>query len=131
MKNFIKKRKILITVMVIVVLAISGYFYFNRDTGTGIETVEAKRGNVFQEVSVTGSVKPSENVDLAFESGGKISKIYAEVGDSVISGQALVQLDDSEIYAKLASAKANLKTQEAQLDELIRGTRKEKIIISQ
>lgn len=130
MKNFIKKRKILIIIVAIAILAISGYFYFNRKTGSGIETVEVKRGNVFQEVSVTGSVKPSEDVDLAFESGGKISKIYAEVGDNIFSGQALIQLDDSEVYAKLASAKATLKTQEAQLDELIRGVREEKIMVS-
>ncbi len=131
MKNFIKKRKILITVILIAILAISGYFYFNRQTGLDIETVEVKRGNVFQEVSVTGSVKPSEDVDLAFENGGKVSKIYVGVGDIVVSGQALVQLDDSEVYASLAGAKATLKTKEAELDELIRGTRNEEITISQ
>ncbi|MFA5098793.1 MAG: efflux RND transporter periplasmic adaptor subunit [Candidatus Paceibacterota bacterium] len=131
MKNFIKKRKTLIIVILVVVLAISGYFYLNRKTGSGIETVEAKLGNIFQEVSVTGSVKSSENVDLAFETGGKVSKIYTEVGDMVVSGQALIQLDDSEVYAKLAGAKATLKTQEAELNELIRGTREEELIISQ
>ncbi len=131
MKNFIKKRKILIIVVAAAILAVGGYFYFNRDTGSGVETVEAKKGNIFQEVSVTGSVKPSENVDLAFENGGKISKIYAEVGDMVVSGQALIQLDDSEVFASLASAKATLKTKEAELDELIRGAREEEIIISQ
>ncbi|MFH1346706.1 MAG: efflux RND transporter periplasmic adaptor subunit [Spirochaetota bacterium] len=131
MKNFIKRKKILIIIVAIAVLAIGGYFYFNRETGSGIETIKAKRGNVFQEVSVTGSVKPSENVDLAFESGGKISRVYAKVGDRIVSGQILIQLDDSEIYAKLVGAKATLKTKEAEFDELIRGTRDEEIIISQ
>lgn len=131
MKSFIKRRKILIIVIAVAVLAIGGYFYFNRQTDSGIETVEVKRGNIFQEVSVTGNVKPSEDANLAFESGGKAFKVYVEVGDVVISGQALIQLDDSGVYASLASARATLKTQEAKLDELIRGTREEKIIISQ
>lgn len=130
MKNFIKKRKILIVIAVIIVLAIAGFFYFNRQKESGIETVEVKRGNILQEVSVTGSVRPSEDVNLAFEVGGKVSKIYAKVGDVIVSGQIIIQLDDSQAYANLVSAKATLKTQEVQLDELIRGTREEEIIIS-
>lgn len=91
----------------------------------------AKRGDVIQEVSATGKVKPSESVNLAFEKGGRVASINVGVGDRVFAGQKLVILDSSELMAQLAEAEANVKTQEAKLEELRLGTRPEEIDITE
>ena len=129
--NFIKKPISIISLTIILGLIIGGYLYFNRGSGSGFNTIVVKRGNIIAKVSATGHVKPAQSVDLAFEKSGKISKIYAGVGDKVVSGSMLVQLNNSDIYAQLVGAQANLKTEQAELDQLKIGTRPEEIKISQ
>jgi len=130
-KKFISNHKILTSLAIVVIFIIAGYFYFSRGSGNGLNTIMVERGDIIAEVSATGHVKPSESVDLAFEKGGKISKIYVDVGDKVVSGSILVQLNNIDLYAQLAGAEANLKTEEAKFDELKIGTRPEEIKISQ
>lgn len=131
MKKSIKKHKFLTTAVIILILIIASYFYFSRGSGPTFATVTVQRGNIIQEVSATGHVKPAENVDLAFQSSGKVAKIYITVSDKVVSGENLIQLDNSDIYAQLAGSQADLKTQQAKLDSLKAGTRPEQIKISQ
>lgn len=95
------------------------------------EFIVVKKQTVTQEVSVTGKVKPAQAVDLAFEKGGKIKKVYVDVGTNVEEGQNLVALDSSELQAQLEQAKANLETQQANLAELQKGTRPEELQVYQ
>lgn len=112
-------------------MIISGYLFFSGSKDPLYSYTKVSKGDVIQEVSVTGRVKPSENVSLAFERGGKVTGIYVEVGDKVSSGEILMRLDNSELLAQLAGAEANLKVQQAKLDELNAGTRQEQIQIQE
>lgn len=95
------------------------------------ETFVVSRGSVAEEVVVTGRVKPAENVNLAFERGGKIRSTNIKIGDRVSPGQALVYLDTSELQAQLLQAEANVDVQNARLDELKKGTRTEEVQIKE
>jgi len=95
------------------------------------EQVTVTRGMIIQEVVVTGRTEPFEDVELAFERGGKIAKTYVVVGEKVTQGQTLVELDRTELSAQLLDARANLDSQIAKLDELRRGTRPEDIQVKQ
>ncbi len=68
--RFIKKPWV-IFLMVVIIAVMFGSFYFLRKSGAPLETVIAKRGEITQEVSVTGKTKAGENVDLAFEQAGR------------------------------------------------------------
>lgn len=94
-------------------------------------TIPVIRGEITQQVIVTGTTKPVKSFDLAFQKGGKISRVRADVGSLVTSGQILAQLDASELSAQLQQANANLITQEAKLDSLKIGTRPEDIQVAQ
>jgi HlyD family secretion protein len=130
MKNLIKKPIFIIGLVVIVVIIV-GYFYFSKTKKPDYEVIIAKNGTVIQEVSVTGKVKPAENVDLAFEKSGKVAWVNAKVGDKVFIGQTLVTLVNGDISAQLDQAKAAVSEQQAKLDELKKGTRPEEIQIQQ
>lgn len=95
------------------------------------ETASVTRGTVLQEVSVTGTVVPSNKVDLAIERGGRIVLIGADVGDRVPRGKVLLKTDSSEIETLLEQAKANLAYEVAKLDELKKGARPEDIRVSE
>ena len=113
--KFFKKP---IVIAIIVLVAISGgYFYFSSGKKVAPEYVEVKIGNIIQEVSVTGNVKPVTSVDLAFEKSGKIAEAPISVGDYVSAGQIIAQEDNSELLSQLDKAEADLTTQRAELDK--------------
>jgi len=128
--NFIKKP-ITIVLMIIVFGGVATYFLFIKKSALSPEIFVAKRGDVVQEVSVTGKTKPAESVDLAFEKSGKVVFVAVKVGDRVFAGQTLVSQFNNDISSQLDQAKASVKEQEAKLEELKKGTRPEEIQIQQ
>ncbi len=129
MLKFLFTNKLFLAIIGAAVLAGIAYFAFNNEAPQA-DTAEAQIRDLKQIVSVTGSVRSSEEIDLAFEVSGRVSDIYVNVGDQVISGQRLVSLDASELLAQLSDAKANLEVQVAKLDELRKGTRAEEINVA-
>ncbi len=129
MKKFFKKPIVIIVTAIILIGA--GYLIFGRSKEPAYEFTTAQRGDIIQEVSVTGRIKPAHDVDLAFENGGRVSRIFVDIGDNVAVGQKLVQLGNAGLYAQLAEAEADLKTQKAELEELKVGTREEEIKVEE
>lgn len=123
MSKFSKKR--IIWFIVVICIALGGYMIFGRTKiTTQPNTTTVKRGDVIQEVSVTGRVKPTTIVDLSFEKTGRILGIYSNVGEHVSEGTLLSEVESS-------SAQASLMEAEARLAELKRGSRPEEIAIKE
>ena len=116
---------ILIIIAIVILVSIKG------NSGKTLNTVAVTRGNVIQEVLVTGTVKPFNSVDLAFEKSGKVAYITKNVGDFVSAGDTIASLDNGAEQATLDSANADLKSAEARYQELARGSRPEDIAVSQ
>ncbi len=127
MIGFIKKPIGIISIIVILGIATGGYFYFDGKEKPTLDVVVAKRANIIQEVSVTGRVKSARSVELAFEKSGKVSAVYADVGKQVSAGQTLVVIENSELAAQLLQAEANFESEQAKLNELEKGVRREEI----
>ena len=100
------------------------------DDGPEIEYITVEAQTVVQEVSVTGTVVPSDDAELSFETSGRVNFVGVEVGDRVDRGDVLVQLSRSEVAAELAQAEATVQAEQAKLDELNRGTRPEEIAVA-
>jgi len=113
-KKVIKSKTFISVVAVLAVIFI--YVYFSGGGKPNLETAKAERRTITQTVSETGNVKPVQSVDLAFQVGGRIAGVYVEVGDRVAAGQVLVKLDASQLNTQLAKTKADLQTQNANLD---------------
>ena len=128
--DFFKKQKNIFIVAVAIMLFFSILFLM-RGKSEEFETIIAVRGDLVEEVNVTGRVEPTESVQLGFESGGRISLVSVRVGDSVKKGQTLVALENGVLQAELRQAEADLKAEEAKLEELERGTRQEDIAVQE
>ena len=124
------KRPLLTGIVVIITIGV-GWLIFSGTEESQFETIIIERGGLLQEVSVTGRITPSEEVDLAFELSGKARSVHVSVGDSVYSGQLLAELLNGEMFAQLAQAKAVVKGEEAKLGELLVGTREEEIQVQE
>ena len=89
------------------------------------------RGEIIQNVSVTGTVVPAKQINLHFENLGKIKKIGVEIGAQVNAGQILVWLDTAELNAQLQSNYAALNIAEAKLAQILAGSREEALQVYQ
>jgi HlyD family secretion protein len=123
--KFIKKPIFFIPAIIIIIIV--AIILSSGGSKPTYETTVVVRGDVIQEVSATGRVKPVESVDLAFEKSGKVSAIDAEIGDKVETGKILASLDNQELQAQVLQAQANLEAAEARLSEMKKGTRLEEI----
>lgn len=95
------------------------------------ESIVVEKGDVISEVSVTGTVTPSQNLNMAFERSGRINTIFVEVGDVVTKGTALVSLDNDDLYAQRAQAQAQYDSAFAKLQDLLNGSQEEDIAVYQ
>lgn len=130
MKKIVKKRPY-ISALILIILIIGVYQFTKKSEVVNTGTAKAVIGSVVQEVSVTGKVKPSLSADLSFEKSGKVAGVFVHVGDRVVTGQQLVSLSNGDVSAGLSQANAQVKVEEAKLEELQRGTRKEDIQVKQ
>lgn len=123
--SFAKRRKILSAIIVLAVVIILMIVF--RRGGTQATTFTVAKGNVVSQVSVTGNVKPSRSLDMAFVGSGRVSRIYVSVGDKVSEGQSLISLDNGDLAAQVAQAQAQLDAQNSKMAQLQQGSRPETI----
>lgn len=125
-------NKIIIVVSLIVIF-IGGYFIYQFTSGEDSQyiTEQVQRGEIRQIVSVTGTVTPAKQIDLEFETSGKLQNLYVQVNQKVKAGEKLANLKVSELYAQLRSRQALLDLAEAKLAKTLSGTRSEEIEIYQ
>lgn len=143
-KHFILRHKIIAIIVAVVVVGFLARGVFTQDTDTENMFISVRRGDLVQEVSVTGRLKPASAVDLAFERGGKVGSVRAKVGDKLVPGQIVVSLASDDLYAQYRQAQAGvnialaqlnqqlaaLKSQELKLAQLKQGTRPEEITLA-
>lgn len=88
----------------------------------GVSVARARTGSVRQEVEITGSLKPKEQVDVTSKITGRVEKINVEVGDYIRQGQILAELEDSELAQQVRRAEAAMQvvraTQQQRKEEL-------------
>lgn len=126
----IRKLRLLIILLVIAALVGTAYWYFNQNpeqlsqlqhqvgliTGTEASGVQ----------SVSGYIE-TEEVNMAAETGGRITRLLADEGDFVKAGQVIVELDTALLETQIRQAEAKIATAKAQLAKIEAGVREEEI----
>lgn len=115
MKNLFQYKKTLIISGLIMIILITSLVL--RD-GNSKQSVVAVRGDVVQEIIVTGKVKANQSVSLGFDKSGKIQNVYVSVGQEIKQGETLVSLETGEALADLSKAKAVLEEEKIKLREI-------------
>ncbi len=113
-----KKTSIyLICIAILIIFVTSAVYYLRKPKGTEYQTIIAKPMDLFQIVSITGSVKPSQEINLAMETAGRVTGVNAITGAMVKKGQTLVTVAVFDLMAQKRSAEASVKSAEAQLEQ--------------
>ena len=122
MNKFIKWG---IVAIIIAVLAVMGIRAFSPKVNEEIKEMPAAKGKqsrdlnvkavvlssttISDEFFVSGSIIPDEEVDLSFETSGKIIDIFFKEGTRVSKGDLLAKINDAPLQAELNKLKAQLK----------------------
>ena len=118
---FAKARPILFTLGAFLLVGVGAALVGGGSSQGTYDVENVSRKDIVDIVDVTGKVKSPDKVDLGIESGGRVARINVEVGDEVYEGQTLVVTSNSDLWAQLEEAQANLAVEQLNLEE-IQGT---------
>jgi len=104
-------------VVVLLILAVRALTRTTFAIRVGAVTRQTLRSTV----STNGKVEPVNAFQAHAPAPGVVEQIFVKVGDHVAPGQLLLQMDDTEAKARVATARANLTTAEASLTDIQQG----------
>lgn len=83
-----------------------------------VSVVEARKQTTAATIPASGEVAPWQESSVGLEIGGhRIEEVLAGVGDRVVKGQVLAQLNTDSLVVELASAQAALSEAQASLEQ--------------
>lgn len=86
-----------------------------------IRAATAQRGDLRSVISSNGKVEPQRNFEAHAPFPGLIKAIYVHEGEKVSQGKLLLQMDDTNARAQLATALAALRGAQASYDAMTNG----------
>ncbi len=104
---------------IVTVLVAGGAIFFLADKGGPIQyrTAEVQRGNLTITVTATGTLEPTNQVEVGSELSGIIETVEVDYNDCVKAGQVLAKLDTDRLEPKVLQSQAALESAQAKLLE--------------
>lgn len=132
MKSFFTKKKIIWTIIIVLVLAFIAYLIFRPKGNSGnIQTQAVTKQNLQLTVLATGQVVSSVDLNLSFQSSGVVKQINVTEGDKVKAGQVLATLDQSNARATLTTAQGSLAQAQANYEKVLSGSTNQQVAAAQ
>ncbi|MEX2743873.1 efflux RND transporter periplasmic adaptor subunit [Rhizobium mongolense] len=105
----------LIAAAALIAFAGTGAYFYTGRSGNGYSyaTQPAKRGDLTVLVTATGSVQPTEQVDISSELSGTVRDVNVDYNSEVKSGEVLAVLDTNKLEADVKSSRAKLDSAKA------------------
>ncbi len=118
-------------IIAIVMVVLGAYFVFAQNGAGNDELFVVTKGDFTKQVFVSGTVKATQSVELGFAQGGRVSGVYAKVGDKVSRNALLAEIENGDLRAQVLQRQAAFESEEAKLLSLKQGTRPEEVSVSQ
>lgn len=83
---------------------------------TQVVAVKAEHQPVVESISLVGTVRANESVEIKAEVGGAVEKISFEEGQRVEKGAPLIEIDGGKISASLQQSEAQLRLAQSKFD---------------
>jgi len=117
-----KNRIIIIGIIILVLFALAAFWYYQQTTASAaasvrVQTATVQRGSLVATVSAAGNILTPEEALVGFLSSGRVAKVHVQVGSPVKKGQPLMELDTIDLEFALKTAKTNLASAQASLDQ--------------
>jgi HlyD family secretion protein len=125
------KKKMAISTLIVVVLAIVGYGVFARSSSLKYDFRFDKVtvGDLNAYVTASGTVNPVISVDVGTQVSGIVAKLYADFNSVVKKGQLIAQIDSTFLVQSVKDAEASLDKAKAQYADSKRNLDREKALL--
>lgn len=123
-----RNRWIFVTILLALIVVIVLAFQKGSNSSNSVQykTEEARRGDLTVIVTATGTLQPTNKVDVSSELSGIIRTVEADYNSKVEVSQPLAILDTSKLEAQVTQSKATLESAKAkvlQAEATVRETR--------
>ncbi len=129
--GFLRRKLKWVIALLVLLLVGSAVFAATRPKQVVYVTSPAERGDLRQTVEAVGTVISEKDLALQFPTIDVVSQVYVKEGDTVRAGQRLAALRSGSLSAGVAGASANVQSAQAQLNQLLEGSRPEDIVIAE
>lgn len=110
-----------ILLVIVGVLAWMGWRTYGRTDQPAARLVSVDRGDVVIKVTESGTIEALKKVEVKSKVAGRVAKLYVDEGYKVRTGQALAEIDPTEINSQVAQIQAQLDGAQARYQQALRG----------
>jgi HlyD family secretion protein len=83
---------------------------------TAVHAAQVAQAPLESTIATNGRVEPEDNIEIHSPVSAAVRAVYVQPGDHVVAGKLLMQLDDIDARAKLATADSGVKSAQAALE---------------
>ena len=108
----------LAVVLLVAIAAAAAWIFLRGDqksAATQYKTEQVRRGDLTVIVTATGTLKPTNSVDVGSELSGIVKSVEADYNSRVKVGQVLARLDTSKLEATITQSRAALESARAKV----------------
>jgi HlyD family secretion protein len=109
------RRRVIMAVAAVLVIFVAVWISSKRSSRMEYATDEITRGSLTVTVSATGSLQPTNQVDVGSELSGVVDSVMVEENEGVTAGQVLARLDTSRLRDQVVGAEGALAAAQAQV----------------
>lgn len=113
--------------LIILVIFVGGRSFL-KSRQPSLQTTTVTSGSIQQVVSASGKIKAGKEVELKFQTSGRLAWVGVKEGDRVNDWQAIAQLDQTELLKNLEKALRDYSKERNDFEEDRQVTYKDKII---
>lgn len=112
-----KLKTVLLWSGIALAVMLIAWFWFGRKSGSEVQyqTQAAKRGDLTVMVSATGTLQPTNQVDVGSEISGTIKSVEVDYNDRVMRGQVLARIDTTKLEAQVRQTAASTEAARARV----------------
>lgn len=110
-------RWIAAAIAVVAIGAIVAALFFGRSEEIRYQAAKVERGSLTVIVTATGTLQPTNQVEVGSELSGIIKTVEVDFNDRVTVGQVLARLDTAKLEAQVVQSEAALKAAQARVRE--------------
>jgi HlyD family secretion protein len=108
---------IAVAVALVAGVGVALYTRSHRAGATQYVTDAVRQGSLVVTVTATGTLQPTNQVDVGSEVSGIIDRVLVDFNSTVKAGQILAELDTQQLDARVSSADASLAVAKASLSQ--------------
>lgn len=116
-KKTFSKRWLIVSIAAVLTVVVALVLWKGLGSSSTVQykTQEVKRGDLTIVVTATGTLQPTNTVDVGSELSGIVKTVEVDYNSKVKVGQILARLDTSKLEAQVTQSKASLESAKAKV----------------